>query len=199
MKVKPKRQQRITREANGKLAPSAIVGRTEMLALNGPENDWGLPPVSIRSDLPWTSNLAAYPKLGEPGMSHRTLFVPLGLRDLPRMTVINCSLLYDHDGLLVGRLHHYPLGMFDPACGNRLEVGMDAGECSIVIRKSERYQGYGMELLAAADRQWSLDFWCQRYSAEGRAFVVKYLNQPAGGTNVGTLKLRAKVYGRLSS
>lgn len=199
MKVKPKRQQRITREANRKQALSAKASRAEMLALNGPDNDWGLAPASIRSDLPWTSDLANYPKHGKSGISHRTLLLPMELRDLPRITVINCSLFYDHDGLLVGRIHHYPLGMFNPAWANKGEVSMDVGECSIVIRKSERHQGYGMELLAAADRQWSLDFWCQRFTAEGRAFVVKYLNQPAGCTNVGTLKLRAKVCGRLSS
>jgi hypothetical protein len=58
-------------------------------------------------------------------------------------------------------------------------VNMGAGEYSLVIRKSARNQGHGLVLLAAADRKWSLDFSRQHYTVEGRALVVKYLNQGA--------------------
>lgn len=179
MKVKPKKQQRVTHGANRKQAASAIAGESEALAGEGTNNDWGLPPASLRSDLPWDLNLQGYPILGEPGIAHHTTLVPMDLRDRPRTTFLQCSILRDHHGRMVGKLNHYPLGMFNPAWANKGEVSMGVGEYCLVIRKSERNQGYGLALLEAADRRWSLDFWRQDYTVEGRALVVKYLNQRA--------------------
>ena len=201
MKVKPNRQQRVTHEAKRRQTLSAKASRGEMSTRNGPDNDWGLPPASIPSDLPWNDNLRAFPQHGEPGVIHQTALGPITMKGGGLVLALHVSLLFDQDGRLIGCLNHYPLGELIPA-GARLagnSVGMHAGEYSIVIRKSERNHGYGLALLAAADSQWSLDFWCQRYTIEGRALVVKYLNQQAQSTNLATQEERAKVYERLSS
>jgi hypothetical protein len=133
------------------------------------ESDWGLPLPSLSSDKAWGQNLRAHPLRGTPGLLHSNCLVPMGHNGYEQYVFVQVSLLYADDGALVGCLRHYPAGF----------QSMSSGECSIVIDARQRNRGYALRLLKAADEKWSLNFWCQQYTAEGRALVIKYLNQRA--------------------
>lgn len=133
------------------------------------ESDWGLPLPSLSSDKAWGQNLRAHPLRGRPGFLHSTCLVPMEHNGYGKYVLMQVSLLYADNGVLVGCLRHYPAGF----------QSMSPGEYSIVINESHRNRGYGLRLLKAADEKWSLNFWCQEYTSEGRALVIKYLNQRA--------------------
>src|ERR1039457_3948374 len=76
MQVNPNRQQRFAHEAKRRQTLSAKASRGEMSTRNGPENDWGLPPASLSSDLPWNDNLMPFRQHGEPGVIHQTALGP---------------------------------------------------------------------------------------------------------------------------
>jgi hypothetical protein len=126
-----------------------------------------LPLPSIRNDKTWGQNLRIHPPRGKPGLIHSNCLVPMEHNGPGKYVFVQISLLYSDNGALVGCLRHYPGGF----------ESMSSGEYSIVIDESQRRRGYGLLLLKAADEKWSLNFWCQEYTPEGRALAIKYLNQ----------------------
>ena len=87
-------------------------------------------------------------------------------------TILNEAFFGNDEGRLVGVLRQYPIG----ACADSPLYEKVIGEYSVAVKPRYQRQGIGLALLAAADQKWGLDFWCQKFTPQGRQLAIAYLN-----------------------
>jgi ribosomal protein S18 acetylase RimI-like enzyme len=105
----------------------------------------------------WQSQAAQYAYRDAPGIRlERHSIGELGF-----MTLVDCILYRDEDGLLVGILNHY-------VDSNNPEE--QAGNCNIWVKPSHQRRGIGTALLKDAMERWDIDFEQQRFTSQGLLF-----------------------------
>lgn len=147
-----------------------------------------LPPVNVPGEgfYTWATQWPQYPKLGPPGLGYVEHIVEVGTSPTlaidPRDGVlkvavarikasVDCLLLRNRKGALVGILNHYPVDIHEMD-GVLLE---SAGNVNVWVRPNRRHRGLATILVAEADRRWAIDWHRQSYTAGGRALIERYL------------------------
>lgn len=169
------------RRERGRTAPTVHGRRTAKVYL---------PPATIPDGLSyaWKSQAKQYPRTGRPGLSHEEHRTVAGtgpviamVDGVPRVgrgtysTVVDCLLMRNSKGELVGILNHYRDDCYE-LNGELLE---QAGNVNLWVRPNRQHRGIGLRLLAEADRRWGIDWAQQRYTEAGRRLAHRYLAGPS--------------------
>lgn len=109
----------------------------------------------------WESQANQYAPLGAPGIGYERHYA--NEHDAPPGPPVDCLLMRDRTGVVVGILNHYPVGGEDD-----LE---QAGNINVWTRPDRQKRGIAKALLREAKARWDLDPRQQRYSAEGLALL----------------------------
>lgn len=126
---------------------TGFVGR----ANPSPERDF--PPA-----LSFTSQARQYPATGPAGIGYFK-------GEIDATTYVDCLLWRDTDGTVRGILNHYPTD---------LPPWEKAGNINIFIDPTMRRRGIATALLMAASQRWLVNLSQQRYTSEGRAFIMGF-------------------------
>jgi GNAT superfamily N-acetyltransferase len=117
--------------------------------------------------LTWESQARQYPESGAPGISTHTAELPDGAR-------VNCLLMRDPDGRLVGILNHYPEAISPIQKVNTMNVW---------VHPERRRQGIGSKLVLAALQQgWPVDLGHVAFTSAGDAMaksLSRRMNPPS--------------------
>jgi GNAT superfamily N-acetyltransferase len=106
--------------------------------------------------LTWESQARQYPESGTPGIGTHTAELPNGAR-------VNCLLMHDPDGCLVGILNHYPEAIGPIQKANTMNVW---------VKPRLRRHGIGSKLVLAALQQgWPVDLEHVAFTAAGDAMA----------------------------
>jgi GNAT superfamily N-acetyltransferase len=110
----------------------------------------------------WESQAGQYAPSGLPGIGYERHYAD-GF-DIGPEAPVDCLLMRDVHGQLVGILNHYP--ETDPG-------GLEqAGNVNLWVRPDRRRRGIGSMLMRAAQERWPIRFEQQRYTRDGIAFVT---------------------------
>lgn len=135
------------------------------------QKEFGLPEAEISMVVNFDHMAQDYPLKGSPGITHQSELKIVDYFGESVIGLISTSIMRDGNGDIIAVLRHFPAGLRFQS----KEATKAPGEFSIYVRPTSRRRGVGLELLAAANELWSIDFWCQEYTKEGRELVLKYL------------------------
>ncbi|OXM69600.1 GNAT family N-acetyltransferase [Amycolatopsis vastitatis] len=113
----------------------------------------------------WPSQAAQYPQSGPPGISYFRGDVS---ESFGSGAYVDCLLMRDVDGVLVGILNHYP---------QDLPPHERAGAVSIRVRPDRQRRGIGTHLLKEAMTRWRVQIYRQRFTPSGAAFAEALLRR----------------------
>jgi ribosomal protein S18 acetylase RimI-like enzyme len=117
----------------------------------------------------WESQAVQYAPTGQPGLGYERHYAD-GTDTGPEAPV-DCLLVRDANGMLVGILNHYPED--DP--GGREK----AGNVNLWVHPDRRRRGIATLLLTEADARWSVDWRQQRYTEDGLRLLKSRLERVA--------------------
>ena len=103
----------------------------------------------------WESQACQYAPKGEPGIGYELHHA--NEYDAPPGAPVDCLLMRDRRGDLVGILNHYPTT-------SDLE---EAGNVNIWVRPDRQKRGIASRLVREAQSRWEINFLQQRYSPAG--------------------------------
>jgi len=112
----------------------------------------------------WESQARQYAERGHPGIGYERHYADG--RDVGPTNPVDCLLMRDQGGELLGILNHYPEDGYDH--GFLIE---HAGNVNLWVKPSCQRQGIGTALLAEAEKRWTIDYTQQRYSPSGLALL----------------------------
>lgn len=122
----------------------------------------------------WASQESQYARSGPPGLSHEQHAidalgkeVPLG--DPSAVILVDCLLMRDYQGKLIGILNHY-------TGDHPLEK---TGNVNIWVRPRCQRRGIGTKLLREAQQRWGIDWRQQRYTVTGLKLLKGLLQKGA--------------------
>lgn len=124
----------------------------------------------ISTQFSWRSQASQYAYRDTPGLSCERHSVGA----LGALTIVDCLLWRDADGLLRGILNHYPDGALRYPDRATVE---EPGNITIWVDPQRQRQGIATTLLREAMRRWKIDFDQQRYTPAGLALIEKFKRQ----------------------
>ena len=125
----------------------------------------------------WESQACQYAKYGSPGLTLEQHAVnakaeEVAVGDPDTEMLIDCLLMRDVDGFLIGILNHY-------TGENEYEK---TGNVNVWVRPDRQRRGVATRLLREAFDRWQVDWRTQRYTEDGLAMLKKLL--PVTETNI---------------
>ena len=118
----------------------------------------------------WRSQASQYAYRDTPGLSCEQHSVGV----LGALTIVDCLLWRDEDGLLRGILNHYPDGALRYPSTAPLE---EPGNITLWVDPQRQRRGIATALIREAVRRWNIDFDQQRYTPAGLALIEKFERQ----------------------
>lgn len=135
-----------------------------------PERETWRPKMIFGFVFTWESQAEQYARFGLPGITYERHYA--NEEDAPPGAPVDCLLMRDVHGKLVGILNHYPES--DPG-------GLEqAGNINVWVRPDRQKRGIGTALVRAAQERWPINFQQQRYSPEGLKLLSALRRQGAG-------------------
>jgi GNAT superfamily N-acetyltransferase len=115
----------------------------------------------------WSSQACQYAEHGPPGCSHEQHAIigdqEVSVGDPDTEMLIDCLLMRDRHGALIGILNHY-------TGENEYEK---TGNVNVWVRPDRQRRGIATALVREAQNRWNVDWRTQRYTEQGLALLKK--------------------------